>query len=60
VTIGGQMAQMYASSAPGLVGVLQINARIPSGIQAGNAVPVIVQVGNDSSPAGVTIAVTGN
>ena len=33
----------------GLVGVLQINARIPSGIQPGNAVPVVVQVGNVSS-----------
>jgi uncharacterized protein (TIGR03437 family) len=36
---------------------MQINALIPSGIQAGNAVPVVVQAGSVSTQAGVTIAV---
>jgi uncharacterized protein (TIGR03437 family) len=40
-----------------LQGVMQINLVIPSGIQTGSAVPVVVQVGNTSSQAGVTIAV---
>jgi uncharacterized protein (TIGR03437 family) len=59
VTIGGQNAQiLYAGGAPGLVaGLMQINVRIPSGIQTGPAVPVAVRVGNASSQAGVTIAV---
>jgi trimeric autotransporter adhesin len=59
VTIGGQPAQVqYAGGAPGEVaGVLQVNAYIPSGIQTGNAVSVVVQVGNAVSPPGVTLAV---
>jgi uncharacterized protein (TIGR03437 family) len=59
VTIGGQTVKpQYAGGAPGEVaGVMQINVQIPSGIQAGNAVPVVVQVGSVSSQPGVTIAV---
>jgi uncharacterized protein (TIGR03437 family) len=62
VTIGGQVAVVqYAGQAPNVVaGVMQINAQIPSGIQAGNAVPVVVQVGSVSTQAGVTVAVSGN
>jgi uncharacterized protein (TIGR03437 family) len=62
VTIGGQVAVVqYAGQAPSVVaGVMQINAQIPSGIQAGNAVPVVVQVGSVSTQAGVTVAVSGN
>ena len=58
VTIGGQQAEvLYVGSAPGLVsGVLQINARVPERIAAGNA-PVILTVGNAASQAGVTLAV---
>jgi uncharacterized protein (TIGR03437 family) len=58
VQIGGQTAQvLYAGAAPGEVaGLLQINARIPAGV-TGNAVPVVVSVGNSSSRAGVVIAV---
>jgi uncharacterized protein (TIGR03437 family) len=36
---------------------MQVNVQIPSGIQTGSAVPVLLQVGNTSSQAGVTIAV---
>jgi len=59
VTIGGQTVQpQYAGGAPGEVaGVIQINVEIPTGIQTGNAVPVVVQVGSVSSQPGVTIAV---
>ncbi|HYM06062.1 MAG TPA: hypothetical protein VEU11_05835 [Terriglobales bacterium] len=62
VTIGGQTAQVqYEGGAPGEVaGVMQVNVQIPSGIQPGNAVPVVLKVGNASSPSGVTIAVSGN
>jgi uncharacterized protein (TIGR03437 family) len=60
VTIGGQTASVnFAGGAPGAVaGVLQVNAQIPSGITAGAAVPVVVQVGTSNSQPGVTIAVT--
>jgi uncharacterized protein (TIGR03437 family) len=59
VTIGGQLVQpQYAGQAPyAVAGVMQINAQIPGGTQAGNAVPVVVQVGGVSTQAGVTIAV---
>ena len=62
VTIGGQTINgsqlQYVGGAPGLVaGLLQINVQIPSGIQAGSAVPASVQIGNRSSQAGVTISV---
>ena len=59
VTIGGQsVTPQYAGQAPNVVaGVMQINAQIPSGTQAGNAIPVVVQVGSVSTQAGVTIAV---
>ena len=59
VTIGGQtVTPIYAGGAPGNVaGLMQVNVQIPSGIQTGSAVPVLLQVGNTSSQAGVTIAV---
>ena len=59
VTIGGENAEIsYAGGAPGAVtGLMQINARIPSGIPTGAVVPVALRVGNASGQAGVTIAV---
>jgi uncharacterized protein (TIGR03437 family) len=56
VTIGGVNAAVaYAGAAPSLVaGVLQINVIVPAGLQ-GNQ-PVVVTVGNNASPAGVTVA----
>lgn len=59
VTIGGQPAEvLYAGSAPGLVaGVLQVDARIPDGIDSSAQVPVILTVGATSSAPGVTVAV---
>jgi uncharacterized protein (TIGR03437 family) len=62
IFIGGQTIKpLYAGGAPGeIVGVMQINVRIPTGIQQGSAVPISLQVGSASSPTGVTISVTGN
>jgi uncharacterized protein (TIGR03437 family) len=59
VTIGGQPATvLYAGSAPGLVaGVIQINARIPVGIQYSHHEAVTWSAGSFASPAGVTIAI---
>ena len=58
VTPSHTVTPQYVGGAPGTVaGVMQINVQIPSGIQTGNAVPVVVQVGGVSSQPGVTIAV---
>ena len=59
VQIGGMDAEVvFAGMAPQEVaGVIQLNVRIPSGVQAGDAVPVQIKVGTFSAPAGVTIAV---
>jgi uncharacterized protein (TIGR03437 family) len=59
VRIGGQEAEvLYAGSAPGLVtGVLQVNCRIPGGVDSGYAIPVVLSVGDVSSSATVTLAV---
>jgi uncharacterized protein (TIGR03437 family) len=60
VMIDGQLSEiMYAGPAPGLVGVMQVNARIPDGMRAG-AVPVVLWVGMGKSQEGVTIAISGN
>lgn len=57
VLIGGvQAAIHFSGAAPGLVGVWQINAFVPEGIQPGDAVPVVVTQGGRTSNTG-TIAV---
>ncbi len=56
--IGGVEAEiLYAGSAPQLVGVLQINARVPGQLAPSTAVEVQLQVGTAASQAGVTIAI---
>ena len=59
VRIGGVDAEvMYAGAAPGFVsGVLQVNARVPDGVEAGSAIPVLMTAGNATSQTGVTLAV---
>jgi uncharacterized protein (TIGR03437 family) len=63
VTIGGQAADVtnvdyYAGPIPGsMLGLLQINAVVPTGASTGVAVPVVVTIGGNSSQAGVTLAV---
>jgi uncharacterized protein (TIGR03437 family) len=58
VTIGGKNAEViYAGAAPYMVaGAIQINAKVPTDIPAGNA-EVVIKVGNNTSQAGVTLAV---
>jgi uncharacterized protein (TIGR03437 family) len=57
VTIGGKTAPVaFSGLTPGLVGVYQINALVPSGVTAGDQIPVVVNVSGQVSPT-VTIAV---
>ncbi|MBI1786609.1 MAG: hypothetical protein HYR60_03530 [Acidobacteria bacterium] len=58
VKIGGIDAQVtYAGAAPGMVvGIMQVNVRIPDDAEIGAAVAVLLTVGGVQSPAGVTIA----
>ena len=59
LTIGGIQANViYAGQAPGLVdGVLQVDAVVPAGLQG--VQPVVLKVGSFTSPAGVTLPLTG-
>jgi len=58
VTIGGQMATVnYAGPLYGsIIGLLQINAVVPSGLTSGN-VPVVVTIGGVTTQSSVTLAV---
>jgi uncharacterized protein (TIGR03437 family) len=57
MTIGGVPASLiYAASAPGFVGLMQINVTIPESAAPGGAVPVVLTIGSAQSPS-VTIAV---
>ena len=50
----------YEGAAPTLVaGVLQVNCIVPANASSGYTVPVVLKVGNASSPAGVTLAIKG-
>ncbi len=57
VTIGGVSAEVtFAGLTPGLVGLYQLNVRIPSGVKPGPGVPLVVtQNGVSSKP--VTLAI---
>jgi uncharacterized protein (TIGR03437 family) len=59
VSIGGQPANAtYAGAAPELVdSVFQLNVRIPDNLTPGTSVPVIVTIGGNSSPEGVTVEI---
>jgi len=57
VVIGGAPASVqFSGLAPGLVGVYQVNAVVPSGSATGDTVPVTISIGGITSNA-VTIAV---
>ena len=57
VTIGGVGAVVsYSGLAPGLAGLYQVNAIVPSGVSPGSAVSVVISFGNITSNT-VTIAV---
>lgn len=59
VTIGGLDAPVeYAGAAPTLVaGLIQINARIPKEVASGSAVPVVIKIGDKSSPSVVSLSI---
>jgi uncharacterized protein (TIGR03437 family) len=58
VTVGGKAAQvLFSGLTPGSPGVYQINAVVPPGVTPGDAVPVTISVGSETSPASVTMAV---
>jgi uncharacterized protein (TIGR03437 family) len=57
VTIGGVTAQaQFAGLAPGYPDLYQVNAGVPSGVQAGSALPVVLSIAGQISPP-VTMAV---
>jgi uncharacterized protein (TIGR03437 family) len=57
LTVGGVAASLpYAASAPGFVGLMQIDFTIPETAPTGSAVPIQLTIGTLESPA-VTIAV---
>jgi endo-1,4-beta-xylanase len=58
LTVGGAAAALgYAASAPGFVGLMQINLTVPQEAPTGASVPVTLTIGTLASPAGVTISV---
>jgi hypothetical protein len=59
VTVGGQPAEiLFASEAPHTVtGFLQVNFRIPYTAPIGDAVPLVLTIGDTRSPDGLTMAV---
>ncbi|MBZ5727085.1 MAG: hypothetical protein LAP87_19060 [Acidobacteriia bacterium] len=51
LAIAGMTAEiLYAGNAPGLIGVLQVNARVPAGFVPTGAVPVALMVGATAAP----------
>ncbi len=58
VTIEGRVSRIqFVGLAPGLVGLLQVNAVVPDEVVPGAAVALQVTVGSAQSQAGVTLAV---
>jgi endo-1,4-beta-xylanase len=58
LTVGGAAATLgYAASAPGFIGLMQINLTVPAATTTGASVPVVLTIGTAQSPSGVTIAI---
>ncbi|OYW07971.1 MAG: hypothetical protein B7X34_09740 [Acidobacteriia bacterium 12-62-4] len=59
VTVGGLPAEVhYAGASPGLiVGIIQLNIRIPPTVTPGKAVPVAIRIRGVTSPPGPTLNV---
>ncbi|MDX2178010.1 MAG: kelch repeat-containing protein, partial [Bryobacteraceae bacterium] len=56
VTIGGMPAEvLFRGQAPGTAGVMQINARIPAGVAAGEAVAVTLTVGDSRGETAIAV-----
>jgi uncharacterized protein (TIGR03437 family) len=57
-TIAGLPATVtYAGSAPGLIGVYQVNVQIPAGTPSGGAAALVLTAGGNASQDTVTIAI---
>ena len=57
MTIGGVSAPVsYSGLTPGYVGLYQVNVQVPSGITAGNAVPLALSIGGAAANT-VTLAI---
>jgi uncharacterized protein (TIGR03437 family) len=60
VRVGGIPANVsFAGLSPDFVGVYQVNATLAANTPQGNAVPIVIEIGGEQSPAGITIAVSG-
>jgi len=59
VSIGDTQADvLYDAEAPGFVGLLQVNARVPAiGAGKSRSVPIVLKLGDQSSLPGITISV---
>jgi uncharacterized protein (TIGR03437 family) len=59
VTIGGQSVDAPVGIVPvgSVIGLLQVNAQIPATVAAGDAVPVVVSIGGNSSTGTATMAI---
>jgi uncharacterized protein (TIGR03437 family) len=59
VTVGGHPAEIvYAGDAPNAVaGLFQVNFRVPANAPIGDAVPLVLSIGESRSPDGVTMAI---
>lgn len=58
-TIGGMPAEIvYAGAAPTLiVGVTQINVRVPKGLPSNPFTPITLRIGSATTPPGVTVSI---
>jgi len=57
VDFGGYSGEiLYAGRAPGFVGLMQINVRIPNRFVASGAVPILLTVRGETSQIGATIS----
>jgi uncharacterized protein (TIGR03437 family) len=58
LTVGGATANLtYAASAPGFIGMMQIDLTVPQSAPTGASILLVLTVGAAQSPTGVTIAV---
>lgn len=59
VAIGGvQVNVTFYGLAPGFVGLYQVNVQVPAGLPAGNAVPLVLTIGGQTSNT-VSVAISG-